>query len=84
MSLPSLVITGEHDLTVKTKESIRLARELPCAELVVIPDCGHLPHEEQSEAFLLAVRKFLKSVAQENQVEENKLDFQHKVILPCQ
>lgn len=62
MSLPSLVITGEHDLTVKTEESIRLARELPCAELVVVPDCGHLPHEEQPEAFLVAVRKFLKRV----------------------
>lgn len=62
MSLPSLVITGEHDLTVKTEESIRLARELPCAELVVVPDCGHLPHEEQHEAFLVAVRKFLKRV----------------------
>ncbi|MGB7510718.1 MAG: alpha/beta hydrolase [Pelodictyon phaeoclathratiforme] len=60
MSLPSLVITGEYDLTVKTEESIRLARELPCAELVVVPDCGHLPHEEQPEAFLVAVRKFLK------------------------
>jgi pimeloyl-ACP methyl ester carboxylesterase len=64
MSLPSLVITGEHDLTVKTEESIQLARELPCAELVVVPDCGHLPHEEQPEAFLVAVRKFLKSVAE--------------------
>ena len=64
MSLPSLVITGENDLTVKTAESIRLARELPCAELVVVPDCGHLPHEEQPEAFLVAVRKFLKRVAE--------------------
>lgn len=64
MSLPSLVITGEHDLTVKTEESIRLARELPSAELVVVPDCGHLPHEEQPEAFLVAVRKFLKRVAE--------------------
>jgi pimeloyl-ACP methyl ester carboxylesterase len=63
MSLPSLVITGEHDLTVKTEESIRLARELPCAELVVVPDCGHLPHEEQPDAFLVAIRKFLKKVA---------------------
>ncbi len=62
MSLPSLVITGEQDLTVKTEESIRLARELPCAELVVVSDCGHLPHEEQPQAFLVAVRKFLKSV----------------------
>jgi pimeloyl-ACP methyl ester carboxylesterase len=62
ISLPSLVISGEHDLTVKTEESIQLARELPCAELVVVPDCGHLPHEEQPEAFLVAVRKFLKRV----------------------
>jgi len=63
MSLPSLVITGEHDLTVKTEESIRLARELPFAELVVVPDCGHLPHEEQPEVFVAAVKKFLKRVA---------------------
>ena len=62
MSLPSLIITGEHDLTVKTEESIRLARELPHAELVVVPDCGHLPHEEQPEAFLVAVRKFLNKI----------------------
>ena len=62
MSRPSLVITGEHDLTVKTEESIRLARELPCAELVVVPDCGHLPHEEQPEAFLAAVKIFLKKI----------------------
>jgi pimeloyl-ACP methyl ester carboxylesterase len=62
MSLPSLVITGEHDLTVKTGESIRLAGELPCAELVIVPDCGHLPQEEQPEAFIVAVRKFLKKV----------------------
>ncbi len=62
MSKPSLVITGEHDLTVKTEESIRLARELPDAELVVIPDCGHLPQEEQPDAFVLAVRKFLKTM----------------------
>ena len=63
MSLPSLVITGKDDLTVKTEESIRLARELPNAELVVIADCGHLPHEEQPEAFLAALRKFLNRVA---------------------
>ncbi len=62
MSKPSLVVTGEHDLTVKTEESIRLARELPNAELVVLPDCGHLPQEEQPEAFVLAVSKFLQTM----------------------
>lgn len=62
MSLPSLVITGENDLTVRTAESVRLAGELPSAELVIIPDCGHLPQEEQPEAFLHAVVKFLNRV----------------------
>ena len=62
MSRPSLVITGEHDTMVKKEESIRLADELPYAELVVVPDCGHLPHEEQPEAFVLAVRNFLKNI----------------------
>ena len=66
MSRPSLVITGEHDSMVKKDESIRLAGELPCAELVVVPDCGHLPQEEQPEAFVQAVRKFLKSIADNN------------------
>ncbi len=62
MSRPSLVITGEHDSMVKKEESIRLASELPCAELLVVPDCGHLPQEEQPEVFVLAVRKFLKRI----------------------
>ena len=66
MSRPSLVITGEHDSMVKKDESIRLAGELPCAELVVVPDCGHLPQEEQPEAFVQAVRKFLKSITDNN------------------
>ena len=62
MSGPSLVITGEHDSMVKKEESIRLAGELPCAELLVVPDCGHLPQEEKPEVFVLAVRKFLKRI----------------------
>jgi pimeloyl-ACP methyl ester carboxylesterase len=61
---PCLVITGEHDVMVKTEESIRLASELPFAELVVIPDCGHLPQEEQPEAFVFAVRKFLEKIVE--------------------
>jgi len=44
---------------VPTDQSIRLAGELPDAELVVIPDCGHIPHEECPEPFLQAVTDFL-------------------------
>ncbi|WP_363184449.1 alpha/beta hydrolase [uncultured Thiocystis sp.] len=60
MNLPSLVITGEQDRAVKLEESQRLARELPGARLVVIPDCGHLPQEEAPAAFLAAVQGFLR------------------------
>jgi pimeloyl-ACP methyl ester carboxylesterase len=58
--VPSLVISGDHDRTVKTSESMRLSEDLPDASLVIVPDCGHLPQEEQPEAFVLEVLKFLK------------------------
>ncbi|MBN2548001.1 MAG: alpha/beta hydrolase [Anaerolineales bacterium] len=59
LKLPVLVITGDDDRIVPTEDSIRLAGELPNAELVVIPACGHVPHEECPQAFLEAVLDFL-------------------------
>jgi pimeloyl-ACP methyl ester carboxylesterase len=63
LSLPILVITGDDDRIVPTEQSIRLANELPHAELVVIPNCGHLPQEECPDLFLQAVTRFLKEEA---------------------
>jgi len=62
VSVPSLVVTGEHDLTVKTEESFRLARELPGAELLVISDCAHLPQEEQPREFVKGVQAFMRRI----------------------
>lgn len=59
LSLPALVVTGEHDRAVKPEESVRLGNELPGAILEIIPDCGHLPQEERPDAFVAAVRAFL-------------------------
>jgi pimeloyl-ACP methyl ester carboxylesterase len=56
---PVLVITGDDDRIVPTAESIRLAHELPDAELVVIPACGHVPQEECPDQFLAAVKQFI-------------------------
>ena len=58
-TLPVLVITGDDDRIVPTADSIRLAGELPGAELVVIPQTGHVPHEERPDLFLQAVDEFL-------------------------
>jgi pimeloyl-ACP methyl ester carboxylesterase len=59
VKVPTLVITGDDDRIVPTADSIRLASELPNAELVVIPNCGHLPQEECSGPFLEAVTRFV-------------------------
>jgi pimeloyl-ACP methyl ester carboxylesterase len=60
LTLPTLVITGDDDRIVPTEQSVRLAEELPNAQLVVIPQCGHLPHEEHPAEFMQAVTEFLK------------------------
>lgn len=58
--LPILVITGDDDRIVPTEQSLRLAEELSNAELAVIPQCGHVPHEECPTVFMQAVTEFLR------------------------
>jgi pimeloyl-ACP methyl ester carboxylesterase len=62
ITLPSLVISGDDDRVVPLESSVRLAKQLPNAELVVIPDCGHVPHEECPGPFLGAAEAFLEDL----------------------
>ncbi|WP_420643480.1 alpha/beta fold hydrolase [Candidatus Leptofilum sp.] len=62
LTLPILVIAGADDTIVPTEQSIRLAGELPNAELVVIPDCGHTPQQECDAAFNQAVEDWLATL----------------------
>jgi pimeloyl-ACP methyl ester carboxylesterase len=59
--IPVLVITGKNDRIVPAEQSIRLAKELPGAQIVVIPQCGHVPQEECPQAVLEAIDKFLQN-----------------------
>jgi len=59
LSLPVLVITGDDDRIVPMALSVKLAAELPNAKLVVVPACGHVPHEECPQAVLDAIQTFL-------------------------
>jgi pimeloyl-ACP methyl ester carboxylesterase len=56
---PVLVIGGGADRVVPPADNPRLAGLLPRAELVMLADAGHLPHEEQPEAFMAAVRDWV-------------------------
>ncbi|MCX7856146.1 MAG: alpha/beta hydrolase [Anaerolineae bacterium] len=60
--VPVLVVTGDDDRIVPTQQSIRLAGAIPGAQLVVIPECGHVPQEECPGPFLEAVEAFLRNI----------------------
>ncbi len=62
LTLPILVISGDHDRIVPTQDSIRLASELPNASLEVIINTGHVPHEEQPEQFMQAVTEYISNL----------------------
>lgn len=66
IEVPTLVITGDDDRIVPTEDSVRLAQDIPGAQLEVLPDCGHLPQEECPGAFLDVLMPFVErlSVAQ--------------------
>ncbi len=63
ISVPTLVIAGDDDQIVPTTQSVTLASDIPGATLVVVPECGHIPHEEAPSAFLDATAGFIFQVA---------------------
>jgi pimeloyl-ACP methyl ester carboxylesterase len=63
IEVPVLVITGEDDRIVPQEESVRVARKIPHAELMVISYAGHLPHEETPEEFFKVVNNFIKNLS---------------------
>ena len=62
ITIPVLIITGDGDRIVPQKGSKQIADQISQAELVIMADTGHLPHEENPEVFLKIVQTFLKKV----------------------
>jgi proline-specific peptidase len=60
---PTLVIVGEHDRTTTPRAARVLHEGILNSELVVIPSAGHMSFVEQTDAYLAAVRHFLRGVA---------------------
>lgn len=57
---PVLVLVGRHDRTCSVAAAEAIARGVPGAELVVLEDSGHMGYYEQPDAYLGAVRDFLR------------------------
>jgi 3-oxoadipate enol-lactonase len=58
IEVPVLVIVGEHDAVTPPPVSRAMHERIPNAELVTIPDAGHLSNLENPAAFNDALQKF--------------------------
>jgi len=62
IDVPALVIHGEADAAIALSLAEVLARELPDAELVVVPGAGHAANLTHPEAVNPAIERFLARV----------------------
>ena len=60
IAVPTLVITGEDDLTAPPEVARRMAARIAGAELAILPRTGHLLMLEQPDAFDAALLDFLQ------------------------
>lgn len=60
IKIPVLIIAGDDDRIVPLGGSKKIAEQISHADLVIMPDTGHLPHEENPELFLNVVHAFLE------------------------
>lgn len=63
VTAPTLVVVGEEDTLTPPAQSREMAARIPEAELVVIPEAGHVSNLENPDAFDRAVLPFLARIA---------------------
>jgi pimeloyl-ACP methyl ester carboxylesterase len=56
---PLLAIQGESDPYGTMAQIDEIARHVPYAQLIKLPDCGHSPHRDQPETVVQAVQAFM-------------------------
>jgi 3-oxoadipate enol-lactonase len=62
ISVPTLVLVGEHDVITPPAEARAMAEAIPGARLQVIPEAGHMAPYENYSAANLAILQFLKNL----------------------
>jgi pimeloyl-ACP methyl ester carboxylesterase len=59
LPMRTLVIWGAHDQVIPVEQGRRAVERLQRGQLIVIPECGHLPHVEWPERFVATLNAFL-------------------------
>ena len=60
ITIPTLLVWGRHDPVISVENADRLAEYIPNAEVEIIEDAGHAPHEECPEYTAQLVSDFCK------------------------
>jgi pimeloyl-ACP methyl ester carboxylesterase len=64
LKLPLLIVWGQNDKRLPVRFGERLHRSVKGSRLVIIENCGHLPHQELPELVNPILTDFLRSAAQ--------------------
>ena len=60
ISVPVLIIWGAEDEVVPLSVGEQFKRDIPNSELVILPECGHMPPEEEPQETNRLITQFLK------------------------
>ncbi len=60
ISVPVLIIWGAEDEVVPVSVGKQFNRDIPNSELVILPECGHMPPEEEPQETIRLITQFLK------------------------
>jgi len=61
ITLPTLIIWGEDDISIKIYTAYRLHSILPNSRLRIFGNTGHMPHEEAPQRVIKEIRSFMQS-----------------------
>jgi pimeloyl-ACP methyl ester carboxylesterase len=63
LPMPTLLIWGEEDLIFPKAQAEAAVKHLQQGYLSIIPDCGHVPHLEQPDRFVIALDDFMTKIS---------------------
>ncbi|MCS7206040.1 MAG: alpha/beta hydrolase [Leptospiraceae bacterium] len=61
IQIPVLIIWGEHDRWIPLEHAYLFYQNLPRAQLVILPEVGHLPQEEDPGVVIFYLKEFINS-----------------------
>ncbi|OIR03584.1 2-hydroxy-6-oxononadienedioate/2-hydroxy-6-oxononatrienedioate hydrolase [mine drainage metagenome] len=62
ITVPTLIIWGENDPVIPLESAYRFRTLIKNSKLVILPNTGHIPHEERPQRVLELIRNFIRSI----------------------